>query len=630
MCSCRMLLLDDLVQLGAAGNAPEVKTALLRLRAELRARLARGSSQSYQFFWNAVNTLAKLKGSANAEARFDCLYDCGQYFFVSGYCAEALATARHLKNVAVAAQSKSLERKAFGFAGIVSNDVGDLCEAVSNFSSAIALARSIPDIDGENRTLINLGVALIDASLYREAIPCFKRVLEHPSGSDQTRSIRASALANLAKIHFHLEDFKLALPLIKESIDSDAAPSDAPSALKRTFREYTYVQVALELGELNLARKRASECARYGQFSDTPRSKCLSDLTSGLCEIYGGNVDRGVHQLEAIAFRKDIAASFIVDILPALVKAYDAAGKTQEALQCMEQLLSHVRSMREKGINALVGAHQNEEVRGLDPTEGPGLRSLQLLEARLRVKVAQREAIEWQVEMFERLAATADLKEEASGEHAYRVASLSRLLAMALGWMTDACQSIELAARLHDIGKTAMPDRILLSTNQLRDAERRFITSHTTVGAELLGNSQLPQLRMAEQIARHHHEWWNGEGYPSKLKGKRIPIHARIVALADVFDALTHGRPFSEPWPIDKAIEEIRARKGTQFDPEMTDVFLELIAKLRTEHEDLDEYLGRAGRNSPFLQARNKIRLMLAEERENEKMATVTGNQTRH
>ena len=175
-----------------------------------------------------------------------------------------------------------------------------------------------------------------------------------------------------------------------------------------------------------------------------------------------------------------------------------------------------------------------------------------------------------------------------------------------------------------------MPDRILLTSKELQEAERHFISTHTTIGAELLGKSTIPQLRMAEEIARHHHEWWNGEGYPSKLKGKRIPIHARIVALADVFDALTHGRPFSPAWPIDKALEEIKARKGTQFDPELTDLFLDLIDRLRREHEDLDEYLGRASKNSPFLQARNRIHQMLADERENEKRANVTGNQTRH
>ena len=135
---------------------------------------------------------------------------------------------------------------------------------------------------------------------------------------------------------------------------------------------------------------------------------------------------------------------------------------------------------------------------------------------------------------------------------------------------------------------------------------------------------------MAEEIARYHHEWWNGAGYPSKLAGKRIPIHARIVALADVFDALTHGRPFAEPWPMDRALEEIRTRRGTQFDPDLTDRFVGLVETLRAEHSDLDAYLGMAGRNSPFLQARNKIRLMLAEEREHERKATVSGNETRH
>jgi len=176
----------------------------------------------------------------------------------------------------------------------------------------------------------------------------------------------------------------------------------------------------------------------------------------------------------------------------------------------------------------------------------------------------------------------------------------------------------------------AVPDRILLNANQLADTERHFICAHTAIGAELLAGSHQTHLRLAEEIARYHHEWWNGEGYPTKLKGKRIPIHARIVALADVFDALTHGRPFANPWPMDQAIEEIRNRRGTQFDPELTDVFLALIERLRAEHDDLDEYLGRAGRNSPFLQARNKIRLMLAEERENEKKAVVEGNETRH
>ena len=199
-----------------------------------------------------------------------------------------------------------------------------------------------------------------------------------------------------------------------------------------------------------------------------------------------------------------------------------------------------------------------------------------------------------------------------------------------LGWKPTEIHYLELGARLHDLGKTAVPDRILLSNAVLLEAERQFINAHTKVGAEILSGSSIPQLQQAEEIARFHHEWWNGEGYPSKLSGNRIPIHARIVALADVFDALTHGRPYAPPWPVEKALAEIRSRRGTQFDPELTDVFLNLMERLINEHEDLDAYLGRASRHSPFLQARNKIRQMLETERENEKRATVDGNQTRH
>jgi len=135
---------------------------------------------------------------------------------------------------------------------------------------------------------------------------------------------------------------------------------------------------------------------------------------------------------------------------------------------------------------------------------------------------------------------------------------------------------------------------------------------------------------MAEEIALLHHEWWDGNGYPKKLSGKRIPLHARIVAIADVFDALTHGRPYSPPWSIDEALEEIRKRSGTQFDPDLTGRFLELIARLRAEHGDLDDFLTSAGRNSPFVQARQKIKLLLERERDLEQRTTVPGNQTRH
>jgi putative two-component system response regulator len=160
---------------------------------------------------------------------------------------------------------------------------------------------------------------------------------------------------------------------------------------------------------------------------------------------------------------------------------------------------------------------------------------------------------------------------------ANRVSRVASLLARRAGLASDACRDLEFAARLHDIGKVAVPDPDPFTSAELREAERKQMRSHAVIGAEILGRSCFDKLQLAEQIARHHHEWWDGTGYPSRLSGKRIPIHARIVALADVFDALTHGRAYAPAWSIDHALEEIRGRRGTQFDPDLTDLFLALM-----------------------------------------------------
>src|SRR5438552_8048723 len=230
----------------------------------------------------------------------------------------------------------------------------------------------------------------------------------------------------------------------------------------------------------------------------------------------------------------------------------------------MTALLDQIRRNRERAIFALLNISSEVASQGL-ASEPRDLRGLQLRQANLRTRVAERELVNSRIEMLERLAVTADLKEEASGEHGYRVGKLSALLADDLNWSVEACNAIELAARLHDIGKIGVPDRILLTSQELKDAERHFMCSHTLIGAELLAKSNILQLRMAEEIARYHHECWDGTGYPAKLSGKRIPIHARIVAIADVFDALTHGRPYAQAWSIDRALEEIKARRGKQF-----------------------------------------------------------------
>ena len=224
--------------------------------------------------------------------------------------------------------------------------------------------------------------------------------------------------------------------------------------------------------------------------------------------------------------------------------------------------------------------------------------------------------------MLERMAVAADIREDISGEHGYRVGRLSALLAKEVGFDRDTCYSIDIAARLHDIGKIGIPEKILLDERILKRAEKQFIASHTLVGAEILAKSEIPQIRVAEEIARCHHEWWDGTGYPRQLKGLAIPKSARIVALADAFDAMTHGRPYAKAIPAEAALDQIAALRGRQFDPELTDHFLALVRRVAAGNPDLDAYLGKAARNSPFLKARARIKEMLAQRHDSTEFST--------
>jgi putative two-component system response regulator len=332
----------------------------------------------------------------------------------------------------------------------------------------------------------------------------------------------------------------------------------------------------------------------------------LAEIASALCEIHHGDVDTGIERLE-LALHKSEKGQSRIDVLSALVKAYDQASRPEPALQYLLELIERIRDSRQKSILALFGLPHPSSLAS-DCLNGGDLRALESREAKLRSRLAERQLIDSRMEVLERLAVTADLKDDISGEHGYRVGKLSYLIAKALGWNRGACQSLEFAARLHDIGKIAIADTILLTCTQLMDAERQAMHLHTTIGAELLARSNIAELNVAERIAHFHHEWWDGKGYPMQLRGKRIPIEARIVSLADVFDALTHGRPYSHAWPIDSALDEIRQRRGSQFDPELTDVFLNLVAEVRSRHTDLDGYLAKEGRLSAFAQARERIR----------------------
>lgn len=175
------------------------------------------------------------------------------------------------------------------------------------------------------------------------------------------------------------------------------------------------------------------------------------------------------------------------------------------------------------------------------------------------------------------LGAASEFKDTDTGVHIWRMAAYSARLAQAAGWDDAATAQMMLAAPMHDLGKLGIPDNILHKPGKLDSEEWEVMKTHADIGYRILSSSKAPILQMAATIARYHHERWDGSGYPCGLSGEDIPEMARIVAIADVFDALTMDRPYKEAWPIERVIETIREESGTHFDPRLTDLFLSIM-----------------------------------------------------
>lgn len=199
----------------------------------------------------------------------------------------------------------------------------------------------------------------------------------------------------------------------------------------------------------------------------------------------------------------------------------------------------------------------------------------ELLEQRVRERTLELELA--RLEVVERLALAGEYRDGDTQQHARRIGELSTRIAIALGVDDRVVTQLQLAAMLHDIGKLAIPDAVLLKAGPLTEDEREIVKGHALAGAGILGGSTSELLRLAEEVARTHHERWDGGGYPAGLLGAEIPLAARIVAVADVFDALTHARPYKEAWPVEWAITEIVANSGSQFDPAVVTAFLTVV-----------------------------------------------------
>lgn len=204
-----------------------------------------------------------------------------------------------------------------------------------------------------------------------------------------------------------------------------------------------------------------------------------------------------------------------------------------------------------------------------------------------QIKAATKAIHTREKETLLRLARAGEFKDSLTGTHLNRISRISRLLAEQLGMDKDFCETIEISAPMHDIGKIGIPDKVLLKEGPLDEEELRIMKTHTTIGYEILKDSPSHYLQMGAVIALNHHERFDGSGYPFGLKGEDIPLEARIVAIADIFDALTSQRAYKLAWPVETALDEISAQRGRHLDPHCVDALFAQLDNIVSQQQKL-------------------------------------------
>lgn len=587
-------------------QADQVRAHCADLLSRLRPLAATPSPEYVDEFRQALDYLANVAAEDAGAESIDCLLLVVQFFYLSNAAHPGLQAANTAVAHAREFGDSNLLRRTLSNAGVMLNETGNVPGATECLSEAITLAQSMANSDAESAAWNNLGLVLMGSAQYAGAIECLTRAESLARIGDFQSIGRAHSLANLAQCAVSARDLKVGIRAAREAIEILGEPQDANVAFVRVVAEAAYARLLLEIGETSHAREHCEVARHFTADFPTPRAEYTSTITSGLIDVHAGHADLGMTRLKgALEHARRSIRSEVRDALSVCVAGYEAAGQPDMALLYLHELLK----LNQEAKSAQVLMHHTEHLKQIESPTGLNDADIAIANHRgkLRTQLGSRELVRNRMLLLEQQSVAAELHDDTTGEHCYRVGRLASILGKEIGLEDDVCFLIDLAARLHDIGKLVVPDAILLKPGRLTPGEREIMETHTTAGADILAKSNVPQMHIAEEIARHHHERWDGSGYPMKLAGTAIPIAARVTALADVFDALTHKRPYKEAWKVSEALTEIQSLREKQFDPELTDVFLKLVPKLQREHGDLDEFLAVEAKHSPFIKARKQI-----------------------
>jgi HD-GYP domain-containing protein (c-di-GMP phosphodiesterase class II) len=456
-------------------------------------------------------------------------------------------------------------------------EMNQLARAIETTSRAIVLAEEKGLLNDLGSLYNNLGTACMYAFAYADALESLRRA--------EAAGLLGLPRYNMAWIHLQqgdVEDALAAIDVARRHTVFAQPGAELVRAVALTI-ETSALAAAGRLEEATVTADRAAELACIN-----PLFARQARLARGIAEC-ARDLDEGSQLLEEFYWdvKKDQGSVGLARMaLSELVAAHERAARPEEALRYLHLSLE---------LNK--GAHRAQLV----VAQRFGAADLSAaLDLETRKAYLERDILQTQ-ENLEDLAVRAGLMSGYDECHIYRRGRLARMFGEALGFNALRCEELTLAGRLSDVGLAAVPDRILRKPGLLNDGERQLVSEHTMFGAELVGSTRLERLQTARRAALSHHERWDGTGSPSRLCGDAIPLEARIVALCDSFEALTHARPWRAALPTNAALLRVEAQAGTVFDPELTQVFASAVRKAYWATADWEGDLAQEARSSPLV-----------------------------
>jgi putative two-component system response regulator len=439
----------------------------------------------------------------------------------------------------------------------VYHSMGDNDRAIITYEQALAAAEPFGRQEMVALILGNIARIRSSRSEYLPAVSMGRRAVE--IAREHSPTIVTNLLADLAEAYMGLADPQKAADCFAE----------ARRVLAQSSEEGNEPSVVAQLGVM---------------------------VAEGRVALRRGALDEAIAVLQAglhLSERHE-SKEYELEINDLLATAFKRSGRFEEALDRREahdaqyrQMFTHAADLR---LRTLQVAHETATARHeaeifrlrtqdvehlvhedpLDPIVDPVTTATHHLEA------------------FHQLAVLMEFRDNETGEHTERVGDLAAEIAHALGKSPEWCEQLRLAARLHDIGKVAVPDSVLRKTAPLTVEEYEMMKAHTSMGHRILSGNSAPMFQMAAEIAQTHHEWWDGSGYPLGLSNQSIALSGRIVGIADVYDALCSKRPYKRAWGRAEAARFIMSGRGGQFDPDVVDAF---VAVLIARHPELTDDL---------------------------------------